>query len=118
MKQIIFGALIVLLFATVVVGQNRIACTANIAITTVETDTTLTTFWETATIQVDGCDALVKLYFSSVDTLLSEDFFLIKQHQPISVQRDKNLGIPGLKRLKIKAVSGTGTAYLVGTQRR
>ena len=97
--------------------QSRFAVTDSLAITTTAIDSTFTYPWESVVLWTSGCNALYKIEINAVDDITGEPYFRLDAGSFVAIKKDQQLGISGLYRLRIKAVSGTGTVYLFGTKK-
>jgi len=114
-----------LLFTTMQASaQTHSQWTDSLVVSETAADTTFTTErWETANIMFVGCDGYVQLSLSPLDTTgwagttSGKNWLYLPEESILVIEKDRDLGIPGLYRLGYKAASGTGALFITGTKK-
>lgn len=120
MKRLLF---IAVLLAALSVSQQLSAQVNymrvdSLAVTTSETDTTYSDRWYILNITFRGCNGLVKFYFTGADTSTASPWYVLKEDETLYFEKNDDLGLSGVSRIKVKASSGSGAVFLAGLRRR
>ena len=121
MKRFIF-ILLLLLPAVFALGQTYCAVSDSFAVTTTPVDSIFSVRWMECNIKAT-VPVLIKVAYSSLDTTGFwpgteagvKQYIRLEAYEVYEIDRDSN--VPGLYRLRIRAVSDAGTAYLDGTKK-
>ena len=111
-----------LLLAGIANSQVKYSFVDSIGVTTSDSTKTYTNRFEVCNIMFSGCDGYVRWQMHSADTTGWALFgggkhrLKLTDGSVLTIKPDANLGIPGVYKIQVSAVSGTGTAYIFGTR--
>jgi hypothetical protein len=125
MKKLVLIGLLLFMFVEART-QTAFSFLDSLVVTTTKKDTTFSTErFETFNIKFSGCDGLVRFAMSSQDTVgwdrqgpaaKMRHYILVDEGSVLSVSADKNLRVPGVYKLDVRTVSGSGIMYIFGTK--
>lgn len=122
-RKTLLALLLVVVATTVASAQISVSYTDSLAVTTTAATKTLTYPYISVTIVADGCDIYLRWASSTKDTTGWADMtggkenFKLHDGSALSITQSGDLGIPGVRKIWYKAVSGTGTLRLTGFKR-
>jgi len=95
-------------------GQTtRFAVNDSIPLTTTPATKIYATPLDCAILTPLGCDMMLEYTISTQDAFILP-WFRVTDNSSFMITRNMDLGIPGLKSVRVRSVSGTGILYVTG----